>query len=229
MIQLCILFILAGFDKLDTDCGHGIADNITNHRWIDLRKASTMTWRFPSCAQCGVTEALIQILFRYQAQEDPVTFAAALGSSSALQQDCVMLPSCQLPFFFFLPPLPSSTSFPLPFFSTWDSIRQKLWHFIVKKGFRASRISQNFMGLQKETKSELTSRVFSAWHSAFWLRLSPFYSSMQCVVYQLTGCTVVLAELCSCSQAGFPSLLKHWWESSLETYTAVCSSCVFVC
>lgn len=105
MIQLCILFILAGFDKLDTDCGHGIADNITNHRWIDLRKASTMTWRFPSCAQCGVTEALIQILFRYQAQEDPVTFAAALGSSSDLQQDCVMLPSCQLPFFFF-----SSTS-----------------------------------------------------------------------------------------------------------------------
>lgn len=101
MIQLCILFILAGFDKLDTDCGHGIADNITNHRWIDPRKASTMTWRFPSCAQCGVTEALIQILFRYQAQEGPVTFAAALGSSSDLQQDCVMLPHCQLPFFFF--------------------------------------------------------------------------------------------------------------------------------
>lgn len=114
MIQLCILFILAGFDKLDTDCGHGIADNITNHRWIDLRKASTMTWRFPSCAQCGVTEALIQILFRYQAQEDPVTFAAALGSSSDLQQDCVMLPHCQLPFFLFF----SSTSALVHFLST---------------------------------------------------------------------------------------------------------------
>lgn len=103
------------------------------------------------------------------------------------QQLCFTAGLCNAPFmpiaflFFFLPPLPSSTSFPLPFFSTWDSIRQKLWHFIVKKGFRASRISQNFMGLQKETKSELTSRVFSAWHSAFWLRLSPFYSSMQCI------------------------------------------------
>lgn len=62
--------------------GNGIAD-IRNYRWINLRKAPTMIWRFPSCAQCRAAEALNQILFRSQAQEDLVTLR--LSDTAVLQ------------------------------------------------------------------------------------------------------------------------------------------------
>lgn len=127
-----------------------------------------MTWRFPSCAQRGATDAWIQILFCYQVREDPVTFAAALGSSSALQQDCIMLPSCQLPFFFLtipLPPLPSSISFLLHLRVN----RAETLALHCKKDSWPQGSVRILRDCRRRWKVSWLPGVFSAWHSAFWL------------------------------------------------------------
>lgn len=98
--------------------GNGIAD-IRNYRWINLRKAPTMIWRFPSCAQCRAAEALNQILFRSQAQEDLVTLRL---SDTAVLQPVALLCSrtvrCSL------------CAISLSFFSLFPNSTFALFHFL---------------------------------------------------------------------------------------------------
>lgn len=90
-IQLCIIFILAGLDKLDTDCGHRVADNIRNHRWIDLRKASTITWHFPSWTESHRSSDPDFVLLPGPRRSSYICSSPTLVCSGQ-QQDCVMPP-----------------------------------------------------------------------------------------------------------------------------------------
>lgn len=227
MIQLCILFILAGFDKLDTDCGHGIADDITNHRWIDPRKASTMTWRFPSCAQCGVTEALIQIFVPLPGPRRSGYICGRSGQQlwfTAGLCNAPFMPIAFLFFFFHLCPRP----LPFHFLSSPPEIQygRKIGTSLWKKDSGPRGSVRILRGCRRRRKV--------SWLPEYSvLDIQPFdcasvLSTAPCSVSCISWLAALSSQLNSAAAVGRDS--HHcWWESSLETYTAVCSSCVSVC
>lgn len=88
-----------------------------------------------------------------------------------------MLPLCQLPAFLLVVPQSTFALFHFPSSLPESQHFKKHWHFVVKKDSGPRRSLGINTGLQKGVKAELTSRVFSALHSAL----------------QLTGCTAILA------------------------------------
>lgn len=195
-----------------------------------------MKGHFPKLHWTWSTEAMIQILFRHQIQEisDFIHVCPTLVCSG--QRLSFIAGLCNAPFM----PIACLSSrcsaihlcpLPPPCFSTWVAVLQKTLAPHREKGFRTSKISRNEYRVAKGGWKLSWLPGYSVLRIQHFTALQSFYSFTECISYQLTGCPAILATVRRAPQLrsdGVSIMLKHWWDSSLETCAEVFSSCVFV-